>query len=896
MGSYRLKTIVMLLAFVLVFTSTMYPSIYSNFKIEKIKFRFINKIEKRENNYLLLVSIKKNDNYDLSRIRESIANLNKTGQFNNIEVKAVKLNDKKIKLIFILHFKFKIRRIKMVQRKTLMKLNILDSVFSLRKNSYFYEEKIPEAIIEIKNTLKLNGYESPKITYKTTENISKGIIDIFFEVKRGPVTKINRIDLIMEDKVLKKKILSYFNFSNYIPKKFQIALDKAKALLKSNNYFFPEISLNEKFIGKNNSKINIDIEIDPGYKYLFRFIGMKKNLSAISVAWKNKVFEKWAEKESVTRLLNYLYTKGYLKATIRSEILKYKDKLKTIVFYVNKGKKYYLNKLNIIGNVAISEKRIREVINADKLLYNKLFGFNIETILVDIKVLELLYLNKGYKFIKIDMKNHFNDNKVDIELNINEGKKNIVDSIIFSGNHSISTSELSKRLNLKENGPYIKTLFKRDVEEIKRIYLNRGFRDSVVNYEISKGPVKSILISIDEGNSFTLSQLVIIGASKTQQNLLRKKFPIKHGEIYNIVEVEKFRREMENSGIFNRFDYSEINKGRMLDIIIKVIPEKSKYYGFGLGWEDRRNRIRGTVEWQIQNIFNSYSTFSTTLQLLGIKEIRGTINYETPYLFNSEIDSSMRMWMENEIYPSYKSDRFGLGESIIKKLNPGSYISASYMWYRTDITEIFGNTALAESFNTSALSLLYVVENRDNPFNPTKGDFFSTTLKVAFPLFSESVFYKFFWSYQNNWKFIKTGVLSLSVRNGFAAGDLHISERFFAGGSHTFRGTPNDRLGPINTDYDEPRGGNAMILLNLEATFPISIFPINNLYYSVFLDVGNIYWDTKDFNIQKVEKAIGFGLKYRTPMGPLKIGFGLNFRGANADRFFNFYIGFGNVF
>ena len=135
-----------------------------------------------------------------------------------------------------------------------------------------------------------------------------------------------------------------------------------------------------------------------------------------------------------------------------------------------------------------------------------------------------------------------------------------------------------------------------------------------------------------------------------------------------------------------------------------------------------------------------------------------------------------------------------------------------------------------------------------------------------------------------------------SARNGFAAGDLHISERFFAGGSHSFRGTPNDRLGPINTDYDEPRGGNAMVIFNLEATFPLNIFPVDNLYYSVFLDVGNIYWDTKDFNIEKVEKALGFGLKYKTPMGPLKIEFAWNFRGANADKFFNFSIGIGNVF
>ena len=195
---------------------------------------------------------------------------------------------------------------------------------------------------------------------------------------------------------------------------------------------------------------------------------MKKNMSIISVAWKKKVFEKWAEKESVTRLLNYLYTKGYLKATIRSEILEFKTKIKTIVFYVNKGKKYHLNNVRFSGNSVFSDKRIREVINADKLIYNKLFGFNIETILVDVKILELLYLNKGFKDIKIVINKQFNNNKVDIELVIKEGIKNIIDSLIFNGNNSLSAEYLSKDFNLKENGPFIKNLFKRDIEGIKK--------------------------------------------------------------------------------------------------------------------------------------------------------------------------------------------------------------------------------------------------------------------------------------------------------------------------------------------------------------------------------------------------------------------------------------------
>ena len=81
------------------------PSVFANYKINKIHFRFMNKIKKKDNNYLSLLNIKEGEYYSLEKIRKSISNLNKTSQFQNIEVKGIKLKEKKLNLIFILHFK-----------------------------------------------------------------------------------------------------------------------------------------------------------------------------------------------------------------------------------------------------------------------------------------------------------------------------------------------------------------------------------------------------------------------------------------------------------------------------------------------------------------------------------------------------------------------------------------------------------------------------------------------------------------------------------------------------------------------------------------------------------------------------------------------------------------------
>ena len=133
----------------------------------------------------------------------------------------------------------------------------------------------------------------------------------------------------------------------------------------------------------------------------------------------------------------------------------------------------------------------------------------------------------------------------------------------------------------------------------------------------------------------------------------------------------------------------------------------------------------------------------------------------------------------------------------------------------------------------------------------------------------------------------------------FEGPDLSITERFFAGGSHSFRGTRNDRLGPINLDSDnpegEPEGGNILLLLNLEATVPSLLLPVENLYYTFFADVGNVFGKSSDLNLKKMERALGFGLKYRTPLGPIRLDFAFNLRKA-AEQNFLVQIGIGNVY
>jgi outer membrane protein assembly factor BamA len=102
--------------------------------------------------------------------------------------------------------------------------------------------------------------------------------------------------------------------------------------------------------------------------------------------------------------------------------------------------------------------------------------------------------------------------------------------------------------------------------------------------------------------------------------------------------------------------------------------------------------------------------------------------------------------------------------------------------------------------------------------------------------------------------------------------DLPASERFFAGGDTTVRGFALDRLGTAETLDSQgfPQGGNGMAIFNLETRAPYW----KNLQFVWFLDAGNVFKNATDIALDELRFSSGLGVRYRSPIGPLRIDWG----------------------
>ena len=226
-------------------------------------------------------------------------------------------------------------------------------------------------------------------------------------------------------------------------------------------------------------------------------------------------------------------------------------------------------------------------------------------------------------------------------------------------------------------------------------------------------------------------------------------------------------------------------------------------------------------------------------------------------------------------------------------------------------------------------SFLYVRNRRDNDLETTRGNYttveggvassyFGSEADFSRVLIKNATYHTFGRNHRTGQGFVFARSTSVGVENPFgktvvldpsesvAAGQalIPLPERFFSGGGNSHRGFGLNQAGPRDPVTGFPVGGSALFLNNLELRMPNVTLPyvLENIGFTVFHDMGNVFarpqemlpsigrWHQPhqgvcfqpvppgksqcDYNY--VSHAIGLGVRYQTPIGPLRFDFGYN--------------------
>ncbi len=861
-----------------------------------------------------LIPIKKGEPFSFKRINSSIKQIYKIGLFSEIQV--AREGEQEVHLTFYLKRNLIARRIVFQAKEKLPQEKLRDNLLSLREGTFFSEQKLEKAVEELKEVLAHEGFFQPEIETFTKKDPKSYSFDVFFRIASFQKYIIREINFTGEMVIPEEELFGKMKSKEgkeYIPSLLDEDITRLKELLYSMEYQRAEIEAGDVTFDEREGSVSLSLDIIPHEKIEIEVRGARVPLELLRPIWEARIFEEWGLTEGKAKILDYMRKKGFLFASVSSSIQKENNRMR-VVHTVTPNKKHDIIGVsyNGLNHFTPSQLEAELVAGEGTSLLNWIDGERLFDLPEEI---EFLYQSRGFPNAQVDFVFLKKGRGVEVQFQIQEGIQQKVKSISFEGAQLFDPGDLFEQISSFENGPFFPLNIRKDIEKLESIYLNQGFRGTevVARVEEVEEGLFSVSFIIEEGEKVRIEKILITGNVVTDRKTILRELRVKEGDFAYSDRISESKRRLERLGIFTTVRMEEIFLSpESENLVINVREGQRNYAGLGLGVESETKprefavwnspfRLRGVAEIIRSNVFGSAGQASLVGQL-SLREKRVVLTWEQPYFFGLPLQTYLNAWLEQEGRESFTYDRQGVSLTNIKPVSEKMFLLATLQWAETTLIglQIEPNEVDRQFFPYSMTSISGSViwDRRDDLFNPERGSFFSFVLERAFPLLEEeSNYVKTFFKSQHFLPVLRGLTFSLTSRLGLGGGkeDIPIHERFFAGGSNSFRGARFDELGPVDEESGKPVGGKALLLLNLELTFPL-FSGIRNLRGAVFYDIGNVFEETKDISLGSLENAAGFGIRYKTPFGPVRLELGWNLDVPQEERKARFYITIGNVF
>lgn len=861
---------------------------------------------------LNLVPIAVGDPYLPKPIDDAVKRLYRTGLFSDVEVWAE--GTEEVRLTFFLRRKRLVRSIMFSGETDIPRKKLLAGLYALRPDAEYSDPRMKRAEGELREVMRREGFLNADVRAKTVSVPDRPVLDIDFEIIPGTRFKVRSVDFRGGLEGVQTDLLNSMATrpgQPYQPSALESDFEIIKSRYGALGYPRAEAAVQNRLFRETDATIGLVIRIVPHERVRITIRGADVPEALVRPLWEERIFEDWGLGQAEAAILTHLRKKGYIFASVRSSIERSADELH-IIHEVDPGTKTRLSAVIFEGVTTFPEAEIRRVLGLTPQ-FPFFGGVDGDQLFTIPPRLETFYKNQGFPDARATIQFKPRENKSEVVIVIEEGPRQIIQKIFLRDPSILPVDELKASLESREKGPFTGARIRRDAEFLTSYYLNKGIRGTTIaaRAEPVGADLFDVYFEIREGRPTRIEKIVVSGNAVTRRDLVDRQLLIREGDPARADLILESKRRLEKLGVFIEVKIDELPSADGWETLVVSLREGERnYVSLGVGLETKNEpmtfevwnnviRPRFTAEFIRGNMLGRAAQLSLVGQF-SLKEKRAVAAWEAPTLFGLAYQSSLSAWLEREERASYGFDRRGVSLSAFREVGKNwtsltTVRLASTTLYFLEIAESEIDRQFFP-YSATSISESLIWEGRDDNFNPTRGHFFSAVVEWAYPLFNaESDYLKSFVKFQY---FLPIGgrVLLLATgRGGLGMGRIPIHERFFAGGSSSFRGEPFDGLGPKDPSSEKPIGGKAILLFNFEAQVkPFGAYPAVSLAF--FYDKGNVYANRKDLGLDSLEDALGFGLRYRTPLGPLRVDLGWNLRASEGHRGPRLYVTIGNVF
>ena len=579
-----------------------------------------------------------------------------------------------------------------------------------------------------------------------------------------------------------------------------------------------------------------------------------------------------------------------------------------VVFRIEEGPKLHIDRIVVEGNSALTAGQIKDVMQTRERLY-WIFPFSTVQRRVfddDVDRILQLYADHGYVQARVESTEIVPDlarKKVTLRVRVVEGPQFRTGTITITGNELLSTEEIRKLVQLQEGAVFSRGALRSSVRALGDRYSELGRARADVDPRTVNDLVNlkvDVTIPIVEGGLVYVERINISGNTKSSEKVLRRELRVAEGELFTFQKLVRSRQRLFNLGYFDEVNVNT-EQGSTPDKIVVNIDVKERATGIfsiGAGYSSI-DSLFATLDISQRNLFGRGQEVFLRFRI-GAKSRLGLVGFTEPYLFDIPLKAGFDIYDREREYDDFTEERLGGDLRASYPLTEFVTLSGVYRLEEVTISNV-ATTASQDLKKEEGKKLNSVVEftlardTRDNIFEPTKGSRHSVEFTFA-GLGGDTQFYKLI--AETAW-FVPLPVFNLvwaarglfGMAEGWGGQEVPIFERFFLGGATTLRGQRTRSVSPRDA-AGERIGGDKELLFSTELLIPI----IPRFRLALFFDAGNAYGFGTDFDPTDLRLGAGVGVRFFSPLGPLRLDLGYNLDKQPGEKSFQVHFTVGSPF
>jgi len=785
------------------------------------------------------------------------------------------------------------------------------------------EDRVLRGISRLEEQLRGEGYLEARVRLKVTVDPQNRRATVVYQVEAGARSRLAAVHFegerggLDERELASALRLKVGDF--YRPTTLREEAERLERFLVAHDYRLATVEEPRESFDAEHDRVELTYRLNAGPKVEVEIVGATRRelqrkdlLPFLSPTG----YDEALVLQSISLVRRYYQTKGHYKVTVDKQELREGDRLR-LRLEVRAGPLFELRELRFAGNHALSGTELAQRMTTTPRKALRLGSGRLvdEVLAEDLTNLRSTYALLGYGSARVGPAQiEEKGSELTLVLPIEEGQRRVVESVALAGVESIDLAKLAAHLPLVAGGPYHRLLLDQSAELVRSTYEREGFGAVIVSPTVdwnAAGDRARVTIAVLEGGRTVVDRVLLRGNRRTKTEVVERFIDLKPGAPVSAPKLLEIERDLYRLGLFSRVEVrlgSGVEGAAQRDVLVDVEEGRSRRLGLGLGYDSKAG-ARVLLTLGESNLWGR--AVNAQIDVLESKtDERYRLVLTQPSLGRWRLNLLYTLYSERQTRDLYDLRRRGMQVGLERAL--GHFrLRLIYDYHLSDVSKVKDELAIpvgSRSGRVSSITPVVLYDRRDDPLDPHRGWSILGQVQWAAPLvLADASFLKGFVQLTGALPAGKAGVLAGSFRLGALeplgvsvhdpvgiAERVPIDERFFGGGRTSHRAFGQDDLGIAGETLinGSPVGGSGLLLLNFDYRFPIA----GDFGGTLFTDGGNVWAKRGEIDPQKLRWGAGLGVRYRSPVGPLRLELGWNLDRKPGESRYVWFFSLGNPF